>query len=138
VVDGLFTVMVGPVMMVAQTRFVAGLLFGRRIIWEAQQRDGQPLPLGEAFRGLWPQLMFGLLFGAALLHVAPGAIPWALPTLVSCLLAVPFAYLTSGPKLGGWMMHHGLCAVPDEYDPAPELTGVETIQPEPAKVSVFA
>ena len=119
--DGAFTIMIGPVMMVAQARFIGGLLFGRRVIWEAQQRDGQALPVREALRGLWPQLLFGVVFGLVLLRVAPGALPWAAPTLAGCLLAVPFACVTAGPRLGGWMTRTGLCAVPDEADPAPVL-----------------
>ncbi len=119
--DGLFTVLIGPVMMVAQARFMAGLLFGRRVIWEAQRRDGEALPVREALRGLWPQLLFGIGFALILARVAPGALPWAAPTLAGCLLAVPFACLTAGPRLGGWMTRVGLCAVPDEADPPPVL-----------------
>ena len=119
--DALFTLLIGPVMMIAQARFLAGLLFGRRVIWEAQQRDGQALPLREAVRGLWPQLVFGLGFSMALARVAPAAIPWALPTIAGCLLAIPFACMTAEPRLGRWMVRIGLCAVPDEYDPGPEL-----------------
>jgi membrane glycosyltransferase len=114
--DALFTLMIGPVMMVAQTRFIVGLLFGQRIIWEAQQREGQFLPFGEAARGLWPQLLLGLCFGAALWRVSPGSLPWALPTLAGSLLAIPFACVTAWPRLGRWMMRVGLCAVPGEQE----------------------
>jgi membrane glycosyltransferase len=114
--DGLFTLMIGPVMMVAQTRFIVGLPFGRRIIWEAQQRADNIVPLGEAVRGLWPQLVLGLVFGAALWRLAPGALPWALPTLAGSLLAIPFACVTASPRLGRWMQRRGLCAVPGERD----------------------
>ncbi len=123
--DGAFTVLIGPVMMVAQARFIAGLLLGRRVIWEAQQRDGQALPVREALRGLWPQLLFGIGFGLVLLRVAPGALPWAAPTLAGCLLCVPFACVTAGPRLGGWMIRTGLCAVPDEAsEPSPRAAGL--------------
>ena len=112
--DALFTVMIGPVMMVAQARFICGLLFGHRIIWEAQRRDDGIVPLGEAIRGLWPQLLLGLAFGLAIWHVAPGAIPWAIPTLAGSLLAIPFACLTANPRLGRWMRRVRLCAIPEE------------------------
>ena len=122
--DGLFTLMIGPVMMVAQTRFIAGLCLGQRIIWEAQRREDGMVPWGEAIRGLWPQLLFGVFFAVALWRVAPGAIPWALPTLAGSLLAIPFAWVSAWPRLGRWMVRHGLCAIPDEYDPAPEVTAL--------------
>ena len=119
--DGMFTLMIGPVMMVAQTRFILGLCLGQRIIWEAQRREDGIVPWAEAIRGLWPQLLFGIVFGTVLWRVAPGAIPWALPTLAGSLLAIPFAWITARPRLGRWMVRSGLCAIPDEYDPAPEV-----------------
>jgi membrane glycosyltransferase len=123
--DGLFTLMIGPVMMVAQTRFIAGLCLGQRIIWEAQRREDGMVAWGQAIRGLWPQLLFGLVFGTALWRLAPGAIPWALPTLAGSLLAIPFAWVTASPRLGRWMVRTGLCAIPDEYDPAPEVAALD-------------
>jgi membrane glycosyltransferase len=122
--DALFTLMIGPVMMVAQSRFIAGLCFGQRIIWEAQRRDDGIVPWSEAIRGLWPQTLFGLIFGITLWRVAPGAIPWALPTLAGSLLAIPFAWATAAPRLGRWMVRHGLCAIPDEFDPKPEVAAL--------------
>jgi membrane glycosyltransferase len=69
-------------------------------------------------------LAFGLVFGTVLWRVAPGAIPWALPTLAGSLLAIPFAWVTALPGLGHWMVRSGLCAIPDEYDPRPEVTSL--------------
>ncbi|MBW4022236.1 MAG: glucans biosynthesis glucosyltransferase MdoH [Proteobacteria bacterium] len=128
--DGLFTLMIGPVMMVSQARFIAGLALGRRIMWEAQRREAGDVPWAEAIRGLWPQLLFGLLFAVALWRVAPGAIPWALPTLAGSLLAIPFACVTAEPRLGRWMVRRGLCAIPDEFDPAPEVLALDESRAE--------
>jgi membrane glycosyltransferase len=124
VADGVFTLMIGPVMMVAQTRFIAGLALGQRIIWEAQRREDGVVPWAEAVRGLWPQLLFGLVFGLALWRVAPGAIPWALPTLAGSLLAIPFACVTAWPWLGRWMVRAGFCAIPDEVAPSAEVAAL--------------
>jgi membrane glycosyltransferase len=112
--DAAFTLMIGPVMMVAQSRFIFGLLFGHRILWEAQQRADGIVPVREAIGGLWPQLLLGLVFGVATWHVAPGSLPWAIPTLAGSLLAIPFACVTASPRLGAWMRRIGLCAVPGE------------------------
>ncbi len=117
-VDTLFSILLGPLMMIAQALFVAGLLFGRRVAWEAQNRKGRQLPLQEAARGLMPQMLFGACFAAGLAVLAPGALPWATPTLAACALAVPFACLTAGGGLSRWMVRRRLCAVPDEYAPA--------------------
>ncbi|MCB8883636.1 glucans biosynthesis glucosyltransferase MdoH [Acidisoma cellulosilytica] len=112
--DAVFTLMIGPVMMVAQSRFIFGLLFGHRIIWEAQQRDDGIVPIREAIGGLWPQFLLGLGFGLATWHVAPASLLWALPTLAGSLLAVPFACFTASPRVGAWMRQVRLCAVPGE------------------------
>ena len=90
--DGAFTIMIGPVMMVAQARFIGGLLFGRRVIWEAQQRDGQALPVREALRGaLAATAVRGRPSGLVLLRVAPGAFALGRPLRwrAACL-PVPF------------------------------------------------
>jgi membrane glycosyltransferase len=113
--------------MVAQTRFITGLCLGQRIIWEAQRREDGILPWAEAARGLWPQLVFGLIFGLSLWRVAPGAIPWAMPTLAGALLAIPLAWVTASPRLGRWMVSRGLCAIPDELDPGSEVAALVNI-----------
>jgi len=116
--DTLFSILLGPVMMVAQALFVVGLVFGRRVFWDAQNRNGRSVPVGEAARGLWPQFLVGASLAAALVAVAPGALPWAAPTILPGMLAVPFACLTAGGALGRLMVRLGLCAIPDEHAPA--------------------
>jgi len=124
-IDAVFSLIMGPIMMVAQTLFLAGLGFGRRVAWQPQNRDGHRIPLGEALRGLWPQLLFGMLLAAGLAALAPGGLVWAVPTLAACALAVPFACLTAGRLIGRWMTRWHLCAIPDEYEPAPEIRRVQ-------------
>jgi len=116
-VDTLFSVLLGPVMMIAQSLFVAGLVFGRRVMWDAQNRDGRVVRFGEAMRGLWPQMLFGLAVTAILVRYATGVLPWAAPTILPCLLAVPFTCLTAGRVLGRLFVSLRLCAIPDEYVP---------------------
>jgi membrane glycosyltransferase len=125
-VDAVFTLLIGPLVMIAQARFVAGLLFGRRITWEAQNRDGHAVRIAEAARGTAPQMLFGLAFGGALWLAAPGAFIWASPTLAACALAIPFTCLTAAPRLGAWMKRYRLCAVPDEIAPPALLARLET------------
>ena len=64
--DAVFTLLIGPLMMIAQALFVVGLLFGRRVIWETQNRDGHTVTARDAWRGLWPQILFGGLLAGSL------------------------------------------------------------------------
>ena len=119
--DALFTLLIGPLIMIAQVRFEAGLVIGQRIAWDAQKRDGQRISAREAWRGLWPQMLFGVLFAGLLAALAPGALPWAAPTLLACALAIPFTCITTSKTMSRWMVCHRLCAVPDEYEISPVL-----------------
>jgi len=130
VIDVVFSLLIGPIMMVAQTLFLAGLCFRRRVAWQPQNRDGRGLSLAEALHGLWPQLLLGLLLAAGLLALAPGSLPWAAPTLGALGLAIPFAWVTAGRGMGRWMRQLHLCAVPDEYAPAPELRRLNNLATE--------
>lgn len=117
--DWLFSLLLGPIMMIAQARFIGGLAFGRRVIWDAPNRADRSIPLGEALHGLWPQALFGLAALLTLALAAPYMLPWASPTIVPLLLAVPFAVLTASPRIGRAMTSAGLCAIPEEVGPGP-------------------
>jgi len=108
------SLVLGPVVMVAQSVFMAGLPFGRTVAWGAQARGGRRVPWRMAWRGLWPQTALGLLGTGVLALKAPALLPWAAPMLAAWLLAVPFAVLTAHPVLGRACERAGLCATPEE------------------------
>src|ERR1700744_6207270 len=112
---------IGPIMMLAQTVFIGGLVFGRRVIWDAQNRDDRSVSLTEALHGLWPQLTFGLVAVTILGLFMPPAILWAGLTIIPCLAAVPFACLTSMRVIGRAMPRARLCAIPDAFAMAWEI-----------------
>jgi membrane glycosyltransferase len=115
--ETLFSFVLGPVAAVAHTIFIGGLLFGRQVRWSVQRRDGRTVRWMEAWRGLWPQTLFGLAAALVLLLFAPAVLPWAAPVLAGLLLAVGFARLTSSRALGRRLARFGLCATPEEIEP---------------------
>jgi membrane glycosyltransferase len=121
--DWSFSMIIGPIMMIAQTVFIGGLAFGRRVIWDAQNRADRSVSIREALHGLWPQLAFGLIAVTILAVAAPKAILWAGLTIIPCLIAAPFTCITSVRWLGKAMTAARLCAVPDEFAPAWEIGG---------------
>ena len=124
--DWSFSMFIGPVMMIAQTVFIGGLAFGRRMIWDAQNRDDRSISAREALHGLWPQLLFGVAAVAILALFAAHAIVWAALTLAPCLLAIPFTVATSARRVGKALTAARICAIPDEYQTAWEIGGPDT------------
>lgn len=112
--DWIFSLLIGPIMMIAQTMFIGGLTFGRRVVWDAPNRADRSVSAGEALRGLWPQTGFGLGALFALAEVAPFMLPWASPTILPLLLAVPFAIVTASPRFGRRLTRGRICAIPEE------------------------
>jgi membrane glycosyltransferase len=106
------------------TGFIAAMLFGRSASWSGQLRDTRIVSWREAIRALWPQTVFGVALHATLLTEAQALLPWALPYTLGYLLAIPFAVLTASPTFGTWCVRHGLCAVPEDRDPLPELAAL--------------
>jgi membrane glycosyltransferase len=123
--DAAFTLLIGPVMMISQTVFIGGLAFGRRMIWDAQNREDRSISVREAFHGLWPQLVFGIAATAIIGLTLPRVLVWGSLTLIPCLVAIPFTCISSGRPFGQWLTRKGLCAIPDEIAPAWELVGAQ-------------
>jgi membrane glycosyltransferase len=106
------------------TGFIAAMLRGRSASWNSQARDTRIVSWHEAGRALWPQTLFGVALHGALLATVPEILPWALPYTLGYLLAIPFAVLTASPTVGAWCVRHGICAVPEDLDPPPELAAL--------------
>ncbi|MCB9946302.1 MAG: glucans biosynthesis glucosyltransferase MdoH [Rhodospirillaceae bacterium] len=115
----LFGVLLGPILSIAHTIFIVGLLFGRCAGWDAQTRDGHRISLGQALRGLWPQTATGVAVTAGLAATAPSVLPWAAPICLGLVLSVPFACITSSPALGRRLQRLRVCATPEERQPPP-------------------
>jgi len=119
-----FSMLMAPVAGLAQTVFMVGLLAGRRLTWASQRRGAHKLSLAEASRRLWPQTLLGLGALASLALLRPEVLWWTAPPIAALLLAIPFAVVSSDPRLGRRLAALRLFATPDEFDPAPEVLAV--------------
>jgi membrane glycosyltransferase len=119
-----FDLLLLPIRAVSHSGAMLGLLLGRKVGWAPQQREAARLRWAVAARALWWHTLVGaaLLVGFAL---AGGmALAWAAPFLLGPLLSMPFAVLTTEPRLARRYVHHGTAAVPEEFrphDPFPPL-----------------
>ncbi|MEM9012294.1 MAG: glucans biosynthesis glucosyltransferase MdoH [Pseudomonadota bacterium] len=133
--ETLFSVLLAPVVALRVTLFLIGLLFGRSVTWNGQERDAYRLSWRDAARGLWPQTLFGLALAAAIFALAPSVWPWAAPVLAGMTFAIPFAVLTASPAVGRFVTRIGLCAIPEERglpEPLARVAAAEASAPLPS------
>jgi len=114
IIDLVFSLCLGSIMLVIQALFMLSLALGRRAGWQAQNRAARRIGLAAFARTLWPVMLYGAFAGLVLAAVAPGALPWAVPTIGPCLAVVPFAALSAQPGIGAWLARHHVCAIPEE------------------------
>jgi membrane glycosyltransferase len=119
VLESLFSVVVAPVLMVFQTKFVAAILLRRNVGWPTQQREDRVTTWGESLRAHGSQLVLGVVAGLVTWFYVPGFFWWFTPVLAGLVLAVPVSVLTSRSDLGRAAARLGLFMSPEEVAPAP-------------------
>lgn len=109
-----FSMLMSPIVAFGLTIFLIGLMFGKRVGWDAQQRTRAYLTWREAARVLWPQTVAGLALTAWLLLTWPWAVAFAAPMLLSFTFAIPLAVLTTNRTVSHWSMDRGLFDIPED------------------------
>lgn len=104
--------------------FLVGLLFGQSVNWSRQAREARGLGWRRAVSALWPHLVFGLVVCGALYAISPEVMLWSLPVTGSFILAIPFGVLTAEPAVGRFLERTGICGVPEDFAPPPEVEAV--------------
>ena len=97
--DG-FSAFIAPILAAERTRFVVGILLGRNVKWQAQQRDDRPTSLREALRRHAAGTVLGLAWSGLFLFAAPRLLWWFSPVLAGLVLAIPGLSLEQ-PRHGG-------------------------------------
>jgi len=111
--------------MIFHTTFVITTLAGKPVTWNAQERGDRGITFLEALnRHKW-QILLGLIWGAAILLMAPRYIWWMMPILSGLILSVPLTMLTSRASVGRWMKRRGLLLTPEETNTPAELRELE-------------
>src|SRR4029077_19327422 len=110
-----------PSMMLFHSTFVAQILLGKTVSWNAASRADRGVTLREAFRRQKWHLAFGLAWGAIMLQVAPRFFWWLTPVLVGLICGVWFTAWTSRISAGRTARRWGLFLIPEETAPPREL-----------------
>ncbi len=84
-----------PILLVFYTRFVAMMLLGRTVRWDAQPRDDRGVSWAEAVLRMRLPAVVGVAWLAGLSAVGGAALHWSLTLLPGLLVAIPAAVWTS-------------------------------------------
>ncbi|KAK1856622.1 glucosyltransferase [Colletotrichum chrysophilum] len=108
--------LMGPATAVSVAVFLIGLLMGKSISWDGQNRNRLGLSWRDTSRVLWPQFVIGISCAVALCVRSKDAesMAWALPLVVGLCLNVPFAVVTASPRLGCLMTRLRWFMIPEE------------------------
>jgi membrane glycosyltransferase len=124
-IEQVFSVLLAPSMMLFHSTFVIQTLLGHCVSWIPQARTDRGVTLREAFRRQKWQLLFGVIWGALVLRLAPHFFWWVSPVLVGLVFGTAVTAWTSRVDLGDLARRYGLLLVPEETRPAPELVALE-------------
>src|SRR5690606_20777552 len=118
ILESLFSVVVAPVLMVFQTKFVVAILMRANVGWPTQQREDRATSWGEAIRTHGSQLLLGIGAGLITWFYVPDFFWWFTPVLAGLVLAVPVSVITSRSDVGEAARRLGLFLTPEEVKPS--------------------
>ncbi|HEX5011568.1 MAG TPA: glucans biosynthesis glucosyltransferase MdoH [Planctomycetota bacterium] len=119
--EALFSMLLAPVLAVAETGCVLSILLGRSSGWLSGPRDDRGTSLGEALRRHAGTTLLGIVWTLLIIRLAPALAWWMAPVLLGMVLAVPLSMLSSRVSTGEAARRAGLFITPEEVAPAPVL-----------------
>jgi membrane glycosyltransferase len=131
VAEIIFSMLTAPIVAVTITIFLIGLVFGRRVGWDTQQRTRTRLHWAEAARVFWPQTLLGVALTSWLAWLAPWALLFGAPMLLAFVAAIPIAVISTLQGVSRWSMTHGLFDIPEDRQARPPLPA-QTLQADAA------
>lgn len=120
VLETLSSALLAPVLGLLQTQFVAGILLGKKVTWETQDRGDAGTSFSEAWRRHWAATLVGVAWAALLWFAAPKLFWWFSPVFIGLVLVVPVSVWSSRVTTGEWAKAHGWFLTPEEVRP-PEI-----------------
>jgi membrane glycosyltransferase len=142
--ETLISVILAPVLMLFQTKFVGAILLRRNVGWPAQRRADHGTTVREALGAHGWQTLTGIIAGLVCWFYVPDFFWWFTPVLAGLLLAIPFSMLTSRASVGKRARRAGLFVSPQEVAPAAvvrryqEIIATETsLQPQDRTQSMW-
>ncbi|SDK96935.1 membrane glycosyltransferase [Franzmannia pantelleriensis] len=121
----LHAILIAPLMMAYHSAFVLGILAGRSVGWDPQVREGRPVPWRQAFAHTRAATLLGGGWALAMYQFTPNFFWWLTPVWAGLIAAPLLVRLSGSRRLGAWLTHAGLLAVPSEEHPTTLLTRLD-------------
>lgn len=112
---------ISAMLIVFYTRYVAALLLGQTVRWDAQPRDDRGVSWAEGWVRLRGASLLGMGWLLLLLQTDSAMLAWCAPLVFGLILALPMAIWSSRTGLGDLARRWGLFLTPEERSPAPIL-----------------
>jgi membrane glycosyltransferase len=125
--EGLFSLLLAPLLMMHHTRIICSILLGRTVRWGAQARRAQG-QLSTMVASEWTTTVLGALMLGTLLLAAPELTLWLAPLWLPSLLAIPLSLLASTDYCGQALRRLGILSVPSETEPDELLLRAEDLR----------
>ena len=110
------SLLLSPVMMIIQSRFVLDILLGRDSGWASQNRTDAAVSFAFALKRHFGHLIAGILMGLAAVAVSWHTFLWLSPIVAGLLLAAPVSWATSLPAFGLLVRRLGIFLTPEESE----------------------
>jgi len=115
-IESLFSVLLAPVLMLFQSKFVIAILLRKAVGWPAQQRGDHQTGLAEAVGAHWTHTLLALITGILSYLYVPDFFWWFTPVLAGLGLAIPVSIITSRISVGQGARAAGVFLTPEESD----------------------
>lgn len=119
-IEHALSVLLAPVQMIFNSRFVVEIMMGRDVPWNPQQRDVEG---GVDWEGIvkayTPHTIIGLCWAFIAWEIGPVIFWWLSPVTFGLIVSIPLCVVLSMAGLGQRLRQLGLFVIPPESKPPP-------------------
>ena len=126
VLEHALSVLLAPVQMIFNSRFVVEILMGRDVPWNPQQRDAEG---GVDWEGIikayTPHTVIGIVWAVLAWRLSPTLFWWLSPVTFGLMVSIPLCVVLSMPGLGRRLRALSLFVIPAETNPPSVVSHLE-------------
>lgn len=131
VAETFVSMLLSPIMMLIQSRFVLDVFLGRDSGWNAQNRDDNGMPLKDCVKTHAWHVVAGAAFATLAFHISGATFLWLLPIASALILSPLVSWATGLPELGRRMWHWNVFRIPEEQTKTVQGGDKPEVSPEP-------